>query len=90
MVSDKDVESVLRLLPRDAKYIFTQASVKRALPAETLRIQAENFGLDGTACPDVLAAYKKALEIAQRNDLIFIGGSCYVVADLLKGLFNKI
>lgn len=90
MVSDKDVKSVLRLLPRDAKYIFTQASVKRALPAETLRIQAENFGLDGTACPDVLAAYKKALEIAQSNDLIFIGGSCYVVADLLKGLFNKI
>lgn len=90
MVSDKDVKTVLSLLPRDAKYIFTQASVKRALPAETLKDKAEDAGLHGSVCTNVLTAYKTALEKAQSNDLIFVGGSCYVVADLLKGLFNKI
>ena len=90
MVSDKDVQSVLQILPRDAEYIFTQASVKRALPAPTLRARAEEAGLHGTDCPDVVTAYKIALERAQSGDLIFIGGSCYVVADLLKRLFCAI
>ena len=90
MVSDKDIHSVLRLLPHDAEYLFTQASVQRALPVETFRAEAEEAGLHGNSYPDVMSAYNAALEMAEKDDMIFIGGSCYIVADLLKGLFGKI
>ncbi len=85
MVSDKDFEAVIPLMPRDAYYIFTSASVVRSLPAEDL---AEKFlaeGFEGEVAPNVHSAYRRAIELADPNDdFIFVGGSTFVVADLLS------
>lgn len=83
MVSDKDVDSVLGLLPRDAEYIFTKASVRRAMDENVLLEKARAHGLDGTTAPTVMEAFEKAREKATENDMIFVGGSCFIVADLL-------
>lgn len=84
MVNDKDIDSVLGILPKDAEYYFTQASVQRALPAESLAIKAGKVGLKGVVITDVKEAYRKARQNATKDDLIFVGGSTFVVADLLK------
>ena len=83
MVSDKDIRAVLALLPTDATYYFTRASVKRAMDAEALRDLAATFGIHGTCHPSVSAALQAAREAATEEDFIFIGGSCFIVADLL-------
>lgn len=87
MVNDKDIESVLDILPKDAEYYFTQASVQRALPAETLAQKAQKAGLHGQIITPVKEAYKKASGNAAKEDIIFVGGSNFVVADLLKNDF---
>ena len=84
MVSDKDISSVLAILPKDAVYYFTKASVKRALPENQLLALAKKAGLNGTAYPDVHTAVKTAKNEADINDFIYIGGSCFIIADLLK------
>ena len=84
MVNDKDIDSVLGILPKDAEYYFTQASVQRALSAESLAIKAGKFGLKGVVITDVKEVYRKARQNATKDDLIFVGGSTFVVADLLK------
>lgn len=84
MVSDKDVSGVLSLLPKEAAYYFTKASVKRALPASDLQGLARQAGLSGEAYPDVPAAVAAARAVAGPADFIFVGGSSFVVADLLK------
>ena len=84
MVNDKDIDSVLGILPKDAEYYFTQASVQRALSAESLAIKAGKVGLKGVVITDVKEAYRKARQNATKDDLIFVGGSTFVVADLLK------
>ena len=84
MVNDKDIDSVLGILPKDAEYYFTQASVQRALSAESLAIKAGTVGLKGVVITDVKEAYRKARQNATKDDLIFVGGSTFVVADLLK------
>lgn len=84
MVSDKDVAGVLALLPREATYYFTQASVRRALPADELQRMAQASGLRGTCYPDVRSAFEKAKADASPSDFIFVGGSSFVVADLLS------
>ena len=87
MVNDKDVDSVLRLLPTDAVYYFTQASVKRAMPAEELARKASHLqGAEEGAFQDVPSAYRAAKRNATTDDLIFIGGSTFVVADLLADI----
>lgn len=86
MAGDKDVRSVLALLPRDAAYYFTQASVRRALPAADLLREAEACGLAGAAYPTVASAYTQALADADADDFLFVGGSSFVVADLLAFL----
>lgn len=83
MVNDKDITSVLSLLPPDATYYFTQASVPRALPAKQMQELAAHHGLHGQAYPTVKEAYLAAQRQADPQDGIFIGGSCFVVADLL-------
>ena len=83
MVNDKDIRGVLALLPREAVYYFTQASVKRALPAEEVKRQAEEAGLQGECYPDVPAAVRAAQEKSLPEDFIFVGGSSFIVADLL-------
>lgn len=84
MVNDKDITGVLKLLPKNAKYYFTQASVQRALPASKVQEQAQAFGLYGETYPDVVSAFAAAKANATPSDFIFIGGSSFIVADLLQ------
>ena len=88
MVNDKDIDGVLSLMPQDAFYFFTQASVERAMPVEDFAVKAMRHGLSGTLCDTVQDAVEKALRRARENDLIFIGGSTFIVADALP-LFMK-
>lgn len=88
MVNDKDINHVLDLLPKDAVYYFTQASVKRALPSEQLSELAHAKGLKGKTFSSVSEAYTAARAEADAEDLIFIGGSTFVVADLLADIFH--
>ena len=89
MVSDKDIESVLQIMPKEATYYFTQADIPRALPAQELQQLAQKHELHGNTYPNVPAAYLAAKELAQTDDFIFIGGSSFIVADLLKFYFSK-
>jgi len=82
-VNDKDLGSVLPLFPKDAMYYFTRAAVPRALDEKLLRAAAEGFGLRGTAYPTVSEAVEAARVAAATRDMIFIGGSTFVVADAL-------
>ena len=83
MVNDKDITDVLALMPKNARYYFTQASVKRALDASTLRDLARQAGLTGRVYRSVAQAVDMARREAAPEDLIFVGGSTFVVADLL-------
>jgi len=82
-VNDKDLSSVLPLFPKDAIYYFTRASVPRALDQDILKQSAENYGLNGKSYPDVKSAVDAARANASVGDLIFIGGSTFVVADAI-------
>jgi dihydrofolate synthase / folylpolyglutamate synthase len=82
-VNDKNVDSVLGMFPKDAEYYFTRASIPRALDEKVLKEKAEKAGLKGDIFPDVPSAYRSALEKSSQNDLIFVGGSTFIVADLL-------
>lgn len=83
MVSDKDVDNVLRLFPSDATYYFTRASIPRSLAPELLRDAGAVYGLKGSVYADVKSAIAAARENAADNDLIFIGGSTFVVAEAI-------
>lgn len=83
MVNDKDISGVLSLLPKDADYYFTQASVKRALPAEEMAQKAYAANLQGSYYDNVQTALEAAKAKADKDDLIFVGGSSFIVADLL-------
>lgn len=85
VVSDKDVKGMLALLPQDAVYYFTKASVKRALNERALQSVAEEVGLQGEVYPDVVSAVKAAQKNSLPEDFIFVGGSNFIVADLLAG-----
>jgi dihydrofolate synthase/folylpolyglutamate synthase len=86
MVSDKDVSTILTLLPKGASYYFTQASVKRAMPACEFAAKAAKVGLKGGTYENVGIAYKAAIKNAAPEDLIFVGGSNFIVADMLKSM----
>jgi dihydrofolate synthase/folylpolyglutamate synthase len=83
MVSDKDHHKVLPLLPQEAIYYFTQAAIPRALDAHQLQQQAASLNLQGMAYPSVAGAVLAAKQAATTDDVIFIGGSSYVVAEVL-------
>ena len=83
MVSDKDITTVLATMPKNATYYFTQASIQRAMPAPVLQEQAMMFGLNGEHYPNVQKALQAALADSDKEDFIFVGGSCFIVADLL-------
>ena len=83
MVNDKDISSVLQELPKHATYYFTKASVKRALPENELLALAEKASLKGTTYPTVVEAVQAAKKNCPPKDLIFVGGSSFIVADLL-------
>jgi len=84
MVDDKDVYGVMNLLPKTATYYYTKGHTKRAFPETSLKVFGDQFGLSGDCYATVEEAYKAALLNASPNDLIFIGGSTYIVADFLK------
>ena len=86
MVNDKDISGVLAMLPKDATYYFTQASVQRALPAEKVQELAQKFGLQGHTYPTVATALEAAKQNARPTDFIFVGGSSFIVADLLTSM----
>lgn len=86
MVNDKDISTVLSMMPKHAVYYFTQASVKRAMPCHDFKAKAAGYGLEGDAYPTVRQAYEAALHDASQNDLVFVGGSSFIVADLLSFL----
>ena len=83
MVNDKDINGVLQLLPQNATYYFTKASVKRALSEEDLKQKALQIGLDGNSYPTVIEAVYAVLKNSLPEDFIFVGGSSFIVADLL-------
>lgn len=82
VVKDKDVSTLLGLLPRNATYYFTQASIPRALPAEALAEAAGREGLKGSVWPNVNAALTAAWKEAGTNDLILVCGSIFLLAEV--------
>jgi dihydrofolate synthase/folylpolyglutamate synthase len=83
VVNDKDLKQVLPMFPRSADYYFCKPDVPRGMDAGLLRIQAKGFGLSGSVYPSVLNAYKEALSKAAEDDLIFVGGSTFTVAEII-------
>jgi dihydrofolate synthase/folylpolyglutamate synthase len=82
MLRDKDISGVLKQLPKEATYFFCEAKIPRALPAELLAQQARAFGISGTTIRDVNEAIAAARKTASENDLVFVGGSTFVVAEI--------
>lgn len=86
MVDDKDINSVMYLLPKNAIYYWTQAESKRAIIAERVAEIAIKHDLRGEIFDNVEVAYTKALQDSNKDDFVFVGGSSYIVADLLTFL----
>ena len=86
MVNDKDIRGVLKMLPKEAVYYFTQASVKRAIPAKELQALAALYQLQGECYPTVKEALEEARKDSLETDFIFIGGSSFIVADFLTSI----
>ncbi|MCM1320434.1 MAG: bifunctional folylpolyglutamate synthase/dihydrofolate synthase [Muribaculaceae bacterium] len=82
-VADKDVDHILPLFSKDATYFFSKAQIPRAMPLDILLQKTAANQLKGEAYTTVSEAYKAAKEVAEPTDLIFIGGSTFIVADLL-------
>lgn len=83
MVGDKNIDGMLSLLPKNAIYYFTRASIPRALDQNELMQKALEFELKGTSYPTIKEALSAAKKNAHPNDMIFVGGSTFVVAEVL-------
>ena len=83
LVSDKNIDAVLSVLPKKAHYYFCQADIPRAMNKTDLQIESKKFNLKGEICSSVKKALDKAKKRAKRNDLIFVGGSIFVVAEII-------
>lgn len=83
VVNDKDISSILKLLPKDATYYFCKASIPRALDEKELCVQAKKEGLTGKTFKTVAEALIAAKKQAKSTDLVFVGGSTFTVADIL-------
>jgi len=83
VVNDKDLNSILVLLPKDAQYYFTKAGIPRAMDENQLSLEAGKRGINGKAYPTVPEALKSAKSQASGDDLIFVGGSTFVVAEVI-------
>jgi dihydrofolate synthase/folylpolyglutamate synthase len=83
VVNDKDLDSILPLFPKNAKYYFCKPNVPRGLNSEILKQKASDFGLYGEVFNSVSEAYKNAREMALKSDFIYIGGSTFVVAEIV-------
>ena len=83
VVNDKDIEGILELLPKDAEYYYCKADIPRGLSAEILAGKATNCGLNGKVYNSVKEAYAAACNNAKENDLVFVGGSNFTVAEVV-------
>jgi dihydrofolate synthase/folylpolyglutamate synthase len=83
-VNDKDLTLILPLLPRNARYYFTKADIARALDEQVLKNEAHKYQLKGESYASVNEALEAATKMANKNDLVFIGGSTFVVAETLQ------
>jgi dihydrofolate synthase/folylpolyglutamate synthase len=83
MVKDKDIGKVLALLPKEAEYYFCKANLPRALDEKELQAQASAFGLLGNCYASVTEAYQFAERESIDTDVVFVGGSNFVVAELV-------
>lgn len=83
VVNDKDLDEVLPLFPKNAIYYFCKPNIPRGLDTVILYQKATTFGLHGEVFNSVSEAYKKALQVATKSDFIYIGGSTFVVAEIL-------
>ena len=88
MVKDKDIHAVLKLLPKSAKYYFTQSHIPRALPVNELAEQASVFNLNGHSYDDVNIALDVAIKNANHYDLILVIGSVFLVAEVDRSKFS--
>lgn len=85
-VSDKDISKILGMFPKDGRYYWCAPDIPRAKAVEEVRQSGLRFGLIGDAYPGVMEAYEAAIEQAGKADVVFVGGSSYVVGDFLAGL----
>jgi dihydrofolate synthase/folylpolyglutamate synthase len=83
VVNDKDVSKILAMLPKNATYYFCKPDIPRGLEAESLKQKAEGFGLHGDIYPSVKSAFRIAQQNAGDDDLVFVGGSTFVVAEIV-------
>ncbi len=83
VVNDKNLDKILPLFPKKATYYFSKANIPRGLEAGVLQQNAQTYGLKGKIYPNVSSAYQTALQKAGKNDLIFIGGSTFTVAEII-------
>jgi len=83
VVNDKDITKILNMLPKDAIYYFCKPDIPRGLDAESLKQKAESFGIKGKAHKSVRDALQAARQNAAKNDLVFVGGSTFVVAEVV-------
>ncbi len=83
VVNDKDLEDILPLFPKNAKYFFSKPNVPRGLDATILKESAKVYGLIGDVYNSISEAYKEALSVSSKNDFIYIGGSTFVVAEIV-------
>ncbi len=83
MVNDKDITKVLAMLPVDAVYYFCRPDIPRGFAAEDLKDKAMHWGLNGEVYPSVIAALTAARYAAKKDDLLFVGGSTFVVAEII-------
>ena len=83
VVNDKDLEDILPLFPKNAHYYFCKPNIPRGLDAEILQQKAADFQLNGKVYNSVSNAYQDALKKSDKNDFIYIGGSTFVVAEVL-------
>ncbi len=82
-VNDKNLDDILSLFPKKAKYFFCKPNIQRGLNADLLLQKATEYGLNGIICNSVPEAYKSALKESSERDFIYIGGSTFVVAEIL-------
>jgi dihydrofolate synthase / folylpolyglutamate synthase len=82
-VKDKDLSKILALFPKESKYYWAKANIPRGLEASILKVNATNFGLQGNGYGTVKKAFNAAKKAAKRNEVIYLGGSIFVVAEVL-------
>ncbi len=83
VVNDKDLDDILPLFPKNAQYFFCKPNVPRGLDEKILQKKAAEFDLKGEVCNSVSMAYEAALAVSSEKDFIYIGGSTFVVAEIV-------